>query len=464
MATPSSRAGTPDQGPQRGTRAGDPDPGATTPPAAPPPLGAPNAATASGTPFGHRFIRRVAAALHYRDFRILWLGACTSTIGTWMQSLAENWLVLTLTSSAFFLGLDSFLQQLPIMLFTLLGGVVADRYESRRTLLASQYVQMFSAFTLAILVFTGVVRIRYILALSFLTGFAQAFGGPAYQVLIPSIVGKDDVPNAIALNSIQFNIARVLGPLLAGATLAAFKSQGVSEPSAMAACFTINALSFLVVITALLSLHVKHVAGTRQESIFHELQIGISYVRREKTILALLVLSGITTFLGFPLLTLLPLFARDVFGQGVEGYSALMAFSGAGAITGALIVAWLGKFRHMGLVALLVMTVFGVLIAAFAVSRVLWLSDLLLFLTGAALMIVFSTLTSLVQLIAPNEVRGRVMSIYILAFRGGMPLGSLVSGYFASIISAPVVLAVSGGLLSLVGIAYLATGHNIRRL
>jgi predicted MFS family arabinose efflux permease len=153
-----------------------------------------------------------------------------------------------------------------------------------------------------------------------------------------------------------------------------------------------------------------------------------------------------------------------VFGQGEEGYSTLMAFSGAGAITGALIVAWLGKFRHMGLVALLVMTVFGVLIAAFAVSRVLWLSDLLLFLTGAALMIVFSTLTSLVQLIAPNEVRGRVMSIYILAFRGGMPLGSLVSGYFASIISAPVVLGVSGGLLSLVGIAYLMTGHNVRRL
>src|SRR5262245_31677589 len=187
-----------------------------------------------------------------------------------MQSLAENWLVLTLTSSAFFLGLDSFLQQLPIMLFTLIGGVVADRYESRRTLLASQCVQMFCAFTLAILVYTGVVRIWYILVLSFLTGLAQAFGGPAYQVLIPSIVGKEDVPNAIALNSIQFNIARVVGPLLAGATLAAFERQGVSEPSAMAACFGLNALSFLVVITALTSLHVRHLAGARTESIFHE--------------------------------------------------------------------------------------------------------------------------------------------------------------------------------------------------
>lgn len=446
------------------SRAEDPDHSAAIPPGAAPPNGAPHAAAALGTPFGYRVIRRVAAALHYRDFRILWLGACTSTIGTWMQSLAENWLVLTLTSSAFFLGLDSFLQQLPIMLFTLIGGVVADRYESRRTLLASQYVQMFSALMLAILVFTGVVRMRYILVLSFLTGFAQAFGGPAYQVLIPSIVGKEDVPNAIALNSIQFNIARVIGPLLAGATLAAFKRQGVSEPSAMAACFTLNAVSFLVVITALLSLHVKHVPGTRKESVFHELQIGISYVRREKTILALLILSGITTFLGFPLLTLLPIFARNVFGQGVEGYSTLMAFSGAGAITGALIVAWLGKYRHMGLVALLIMTVFGVLISMFAASHVLWLSYLLLFLTGAALMIVFSTLTSLVQLIAPNDMRGRVMSIYILAFRSGMPLGSLISGYFASIVSAPIVLGVSGVLLSVIGIAYLITGHNVRRL
>jgi MFS family permease len=415
-------------------------------------------------PLGHRFIRRVAAALHHRDFRVLWFGACTSSIGTWMQSLAENWLVLTLTSSAFFLGLDSFLQQLPIMLFTLIGGVVADRYESRRTLLASQCVQMFCAFTLAILVYTGVIRIWYILVLSFLTGFAQAFGGPAYQVLIPSIVGKEDVPNAIALNSIQFNIARVVGPLLAGATLAVFKRQGVSEPSAMAACFALNALSFLVVIMALSSLHVRYVTGARTESILHEVQSGLSYVRREKTILALLILSGITTFLGFPLLTLLPIFARDIFRQGVEGYSTLMAFSGAGAIAGAVIVAWLGKFRHMGLVSLLLMTTFGVLIVVFAASRVLWLSYLLLFMTGVALMIVFSTLTSLVQLIAPNEMRGRVMSIYILAFRGGMPLGSLVSGYLASVVSAPIALGISGVLLSLIGAGYLIKGHNIRHL
>ena len=153
------------------------------------------------------------AAFTYRDFRVQWFGACTSSIGTWMQIAAQNWLVLSLTGSAFFLGLDAFLQQLPIMLFTLIGGVLADRHDRRRTLLASQYIQMATSATLALLVYFGVVEIWHILLLSFMTGLAQAFGGPAYQSLIPSLVDKKDLPNAVALNSIQFNVARVLGPL-----------------------------------------------------------------------------------------------------------------------------------------------------------------------------------------------------------------------------------------------------------
>jgi predicted MFS family arabinose efflux permease len=418
---------------------------------------------ATSTP-GHRFIRRIAAALHHRDFRILWFGACTSSIGTWMQSLAENWLVLTLTTSAFYLGLDSFLQQVPILLFTLIGGVVADRYDRRRTLLTSQCVQMFSACMLAILLYTGVVEIWHILALSFLTGCAQSFGGPAYQSLIPSIVGKEDLTNAIALNSIQFNIARFIGPLLAGAALAMLGRWGLPEASAMSVIFSLNGLSFLVVIMALMSLRVKHVPGMRTHSLFQELQIGLAYVRREKTVLGLLVLSGLATFLGFPLITLLPVFAKDVFGQGVEGYSTLMAFSGAGAIVGALIVAWLGKHGRMGLTTLLLMTVYGVLVILFAISRSIWLSHVLLFVAGTCQMIVFSTLISLVQLIAPNEMRGRVMSIYLVAFRGGMPLGSLVSGYLASLVPAPIVLGVTGGLLSMVGFGYLIRSRNIRQL
>src|SRR5580765_5578196 len=202
------------------------------------------------------------AAFTYRDFRGQWFGACSSSIGTWTQLSAQNWMVLALTGSAFYLGLDAFLQQLPIMLFTLIGGVLADRYDRRRTLLASQYIQMATAATLAALVFLGAVEIWHILVLSFVTGFAQAFGGPAYQSLIPSLVEKKDLPNAVALNSIQFNVARVLGPLAFAGTIGAFARWGFSDAQGMAACFALNALSFLVVIWALMSLNIKHIPPT----------------------------------------------------------------------------------------------------------------------------------------------------------------------------------------------------------
>ncbi len=416
-------------------------------------------------PASQRALLRLAAAFTYRDFRILWLGAFTSTIGTWMQRVAQSWLVLTLTGSPFFLGLDAFLGELPIMLFTLLGGVIADRHDRRYVLIGSQFVQMSSALTLAALVFSDtwldgeingdVLQIWHILGLSFLSGCGQAFGGPAYQSLIPSLVPKDNLPNAIALNSIQFNLARVVGPLLAGVTLATLGT---------AACFTINGLSFLVVVMALLSLHVRHVPPATRQDILQEMRGGISYVRHEGAMVALIALAFATTFLGLPLLTLLPVFVQNVFQQDVAQYSEMMAFSGAGAVVGALIIAWFGKFRHMGLTLLLVQVVFGALVVAFASSRVLWLSHLVLFFSGAALIMVFSLVTSLVQLIVPNEMRGRVMSIYMLAFRGGMPLGSLLGGYVASVASAPVVLMVNGSLLMVVAWYFLIRSHGVREL
>jgi MFS family permease len=419
-------------------------------------------ATAATPSLGARTMRRMLAAFTYRDFRVQWTGACTSSIGTWMQIVAQNWLVLSLTHSSFFLGLDAFLQQLPIILFTLIGGVFADRYDRRRTLLASQYVQMATSATLAILMYFHVVQIWHILLLSFVTGVAQSFGGPAYQSLIPSLVDKKDLPNAVALNSIQFNVARVLGPLLFGAALTAFRHAGYDEPQAMNACFALNSLSFVVVINTLMMLHVKHIPPTGTSGVRDELKSGISYVRGQGRLVALIVLAAATTFLGFALLTFLPIFAQQIFHQGADTYSHLMAFSGAGSIVGALIVAWLGKFRRMGLTALLVQALYGALIIAFSLSKILWLSDVLLFLTGMSLMVVFSTVTSLVQLIAPNEMRGRVMSIYMLAFRGGMPLGSLVSGYLATFFGAPLVIGINGFLLILVAAYFLARNHGVR--
>jgi MFS family permease len=400
---------------------------------------------------------RIAAALTYRDFRVLWCGAFLSTIGTWMQKVAQNWLVLTITgtSSAFFLGLDSFLGELPILLLTVVGGVVADRYDRRRLLLTSQYIQMGAAFALAALVFSGQVHIWHVLTLSVITGLAQAFGGPAYQSLLPSLVSKDHVPNAIAFNSIQFNLARVIGPLFAGAALATF---------GMVACFGLNGLSFLAVIAAILSLHIRHVPPAAPKRMRDEFKSGYRYVRDHPALLGLAVLGFAGTFLGNPLLTFLPLFAQNVLHGEVTQYTYLMSSAGAGAVAGALVVAWRGRFPHMGRTVLLMQVVFGALMILFAMTRVFWLNAVLLFGAGACMVMVFATLSSLVQLNAPNEMRGRVMSLYMVAFRGGMPLGSLVGGWLANIAGAPTVLTVNGLLLSTVAVTFLVKNRQIREL
>jgi MFS family permease len=380
-----------------------------------------------------------------------------------MQIVAQNWLVLSLTGSAFYLGLDAFLQQLPIILFTLIGGVFADRYDKRKTLIMSQYIQMATSGVLAVLMYLHVVQIWHILALSFITGVAQAFGGPAYQSLLPMLVDKKDLPNAIALNSIQFNLARVLGPTLFAVTLAGFIKGGYNEPQAMNAAFALNSASFLIVVYTLMSLHVKHVPPTEHKRMKEELKGGLQYVQHHGSLVALIVLAATTTFLGFSILTFLPAFAQRVFHANAIGYALLMICSGAGSVCGALVVAWLGKFPRMGLTALLMQAIYGMLILAFATSNMLWLSSILLFFTGAALMMVFSTVTSLVQLLAPDNMRGRVMSIYMVAFRGGMPLGSLVSGFFAQRIGTPQVIAINGVLLVVVAIYFLLIrSHGVR--
>jgi MFS family permease len=402
--------------------------------------------------------RRVTAALAYRDFRLLWFGALTSSIGTWMQKVAQSWLIVTLTgnASAFFLGLDSFLGELPILLFILIGGVVADRYNRRRLMLMSQYVQMFAAFTLAALVFVDAVHIWHILLLSALTGLAQAFGGPAYQSLIPLLVEKKDLPNAVALNSIQFNLARVIGPLIAGAALTAF---------GMVACFGLNGLSFLFVIAAILSLRVVHAPAPSTARLRDQLTGGLQYVRAQPQLVTLTIIAFLTAFFGFPVLTFLPVIVKDVFNQDVAFYTRLMTFAGAGAVLGALVVAWIGKHRHMGVMLLVLQGVFGAFVIALSFSRNILLTEVLLFTAWFLLVICTSLTTSLVQLLAPAELRGRVVSIYMVAFRGGSPLGGLVSGWLVTQLgSAPKVLAFNGALLVIVAIIALTRNHGLRNV
>ena len=400
-------------------------------------------------------LRRVFKAFHYRDFRLLWIGACTSSIGTWMQIVAQSWLVLEISKSPRMLGLDAFLGNIPIFLFSLVGGVVADRLSRRRLLLASQWVQLTCAFTLATLIATGVVRIWHILTLSFIVGTAQSFGGPAYLALIPTLVEKEDLPNAIALNTIQFNLARVIGPVLGGLALTKFGAVW---------CFSLNGVSFIAVIISLLMLHMTFKPQPSGASILSDMKQGFFFIRKQGAMEALIVLAFLMTALAIPMITFLPVFAKDVFHGGPSTFTTLLVFSGLGAIAGALLMAAMGNVRNKGRVALLMLMGMGGGMAGFALSKNLALSCILLFLSGVALMSAFTMISSLVQLITSHEMRGRVMSVYNVAFRGGMPFGNLATGWLIPMFSAPVVIAVNGILLVVLGLYLFAAQRRVAEL
>ena len=400
-------------------------------------------------------LRRVFKAFHYRDFRLMFTGACISSIGTWMQNLAQAWLVLDISKSPFYLGLDAFLAGIPIFFFSLIGGVVADRVERRKVLLMSQYIQMSSAFILTALILVGAVKIWEILFLSFVVGLAQSFGGPAYAALIPSLVSKEDMPNAIALNSIQFNVARVLGPAIGGLAL---------DNLGAVWCFGLNGLSFLAPILSLTILNTRYLPEKTGESIFASMKKGFKFIRHQGAMEGLIVLGFCVTALGIPMTTFLPWFAREVFRGGPGTFTLFLCASGSRAVAGALGVAFLGNIRNKGRLALTMLVVLGGGISGFALSQSVVLSCALLFLSGISLMAVFTNVLSLVQIITANEMRGRVISIYNAAFRGGMPMGNLVTGWLVPMFTAPVVLAVNGLLLVLLGLYFLLVQRKVAAL
>ena len=399
-------------------------------------------------------IARVFKAFQYRDFRLMWIGACTSSIGTWMQIVAQGWLIYRLSHSAFLLALDQFLGGIPIFLFSLIGGVVADRLERRKILLTSQWVQMATASILTILVATGVVHVWHILTLSFISGLAQAFGGPAYSALIPTLVDKDDMPNAIALNSIQFNVAVMIGPALGGQLVRLGEKW----------CFGLNALSFLAPIVALSIITTRFLPVKTAETMFDSLKQGLQFTRRQSSMEALIVLAFCMTFLGMPMRTYIPVFVKDIFHRGPETYGNLLSLMGLGSILGSLAIAWAGNFKHKGRAALVALMLLGACISGFALSKSVHLSGTILVVVGASMMVVFATVTSLVQLITTNEMRGRVMSVYNVAFRGGMPMGNLLSGWLVPVFTAPVVLGVNGFLLVLLALYFLVLQRRLAAL
>lgn len=389
-----------------------------------------------------QFLTRTFRAFRYRDFRLMWMGACLSTIGTFVQQFAQSWLVYDLTKDPFYLGLDLFLGQLPIMLFSLFGGVFADRLDRRKMLLASQYIQMTCAFVLATLVALGMAKVRYILTLSFVVGLGQSFGGPAYSALLPTLVDSEDLSNAIAMNSIQFNLARIIGPTIGGLAYTVFGATW---------CFALNGLSYLAVIATLFMIHVKFVPAKSTESVMKSMKEGIQFIRRRDGMSALVVLAFCTTLFGFSLNGFLPVFVRDIFHKGPETYTVLLVCSGAGSICGALAVASMEKVKAQGRLTLLILTSLGFITAGFALSRWLPLSCVLMFFAGAMIMASASFMMSLAQLISTDAMRGRVMSVYNLAFRAGIPLGGLALGKLIPMFG--VRKALSGAGLTLVGVA-----------
>ena len=385
----------------------------------------------------------------------MWIGACTSSIGTWMQIVAQGWLIYRLSHSSFLLGLDQFLGGLPIFLFTLIGGVVADRVERRKILLVSQYIQMASAGILTVLVQMGLTHVWPILCLSFVSGLAQAFGGPAYSALIPTLVDREDMPNAIALNSIQFNLAVTVGPALAGVTLARLGEKW---------CFGLNALSFLAPIISLSIIAARFMPEPTNESMWTSLGQGMKYIGRQRAMVGLIVLAFLMTFLSMPVRTYFPVFVRDIFHRGPETYGNLLSLMGVGSICGSLTMAASGNMKNKGRFALLGLMCLGAGIAAFSLSKFLPASYTILVVVGASMMAVFATVTSLVQLIITNEMRGRVMSVYNFAFRGGMPMGNLATSWLVPRYSAPVVLGVNGFLLVIVALYFLIGQRRVAAL
>ncbi len=406
-------------------------------------------------------LARVFHAFTYRDFRLLWFGAFTSSSGTWLQETALAWILLQLTNDPSYLGYNGFLSTAPILIFTLIGGVFADRFDRRRILLTSQWSQLTFAFTLAALAYFKVPNMILVwsaLTLAFLTGCVQSFGGPAYQSLIPMLVDKKDLPNAIALNSIQFQLARVVGGSIGNFPFTVFADQMV----AASVSFGLNGLSFLVVIFALMSLSVRHIPRPPAGGMRSQMREGLDFVWHSEGLRSLTILAFASTFLGMQVMIFLPAFARDVFNIGAKGNFQMVAISGVGAVVGALITAGLGNVVNKGRKALLMQICFGVMIIAFSLTHSVWLAYAILFLAGVFMMILFAMIMSLVQLIVSDEMRGRVMSIYMVAFRGGMPLGSLITGLVSKGFPLPRIILVEGILLITLAAGFLFSRSEVK--
>jgi len=381
-------------------------------------------------------------ALSHRNFRLFFIGQGISLVGTWMQNVGEGWLILTLTNSPFYVGLTSALSSLGVLLFSLYAGVIADRVDKRRVIIYMQVAFMLEAFTVAILVKTGVVAVWQVLFLATLLGVASAFDIPMRQSFIVEMVGKEDLMNAIALNSSVFNGARVIGPAIAGVLIGAL---------GIAWCYFLNGLSYIAVIAGLLMMRLPYNPNpARTTSAWTGFREVLAYLRGDRRLRVLMLLTAILSVFGFPYISMMPVFARDVLHRGAAGYGALTSSIGIGAVIGALGVALASaRIRRRGRLMLIGGTAFGILLILFSASRALGLAMALLALTGCAMIVNNSLTNTLIQTAAPDHLRGRVMGFYSFVFVGMAPFGAFMFGLVGEHIGVPETLAIGGAIVAI---------------
>jgi MFS family permease len=381
-------------------------------------------------------------ALRHRNFQLFFSGQIISLVGTWMQTVAEAWLVYRLTGSSALLGLLGFVSQIPIFLLSPLAGLVADRWPRQRTVIATQATSMLLAFTLAALTLTGRIRVWEIICLATLLGTVNAFDIPTRQSFLIEMVGREDLLNAIALNSSMFNGARVAGPAIAG-LLVALVGEGW--------CFLLNGVSYLAVIAGLFMMRIGTPLVMHDGAgPFEKLRQGLRFARETLPIRSLLLLLGLVSFMALPFTVLMPIFADKIFGGGASAYGTLMGAVGVGAMFGALAIAMRQQLRGLGNVVAFSATGLGISLILFSASRWYWASWFVLVLTGFTMMMQFTATNTLIQAMVPDQLRGRVMSLYAMMFLGMMPIGSLFAGAIAEHIGAPITVAI-GGVASVVG-------------
>lgn len=384
------------------------------------------------------------AALRHRNFRLFFFGQMVSLTGTWMQRIAQSWLVLSLTNSPFLLGVVAMLQWLPVLCFSLIGGVVADRVSKRGLIVMTQTIQMLQAFALGALVFSGAVRFWHVAVLAVALGLASAFDMPARQAFIFEMVEGTDTMNAVALNSMIVNVARLLGPAVAGIAIGWV---------GMAPAFLANGASFIPVIAALLLMEVRPLQAVRTASgVLTHLREGIDYLRETSAVLQVLVLLAVESVFALNFTLLASVLAKDVLHAGAQGFGFLMSSQGAGALVGAITVASLAHLGPRPVFLFGGATALGVAEVVLSMVRHFPAASVTLGLAGASMVLFTASVNTTLQLNTPDRLRGRIMSVYSLVMGGLTPIGSLVAGTLAQIWGAPGAFLV-GGVVGLVAVA-----------